>query len=64
VPQKNEKENAMKKTTKSTIDELGRQIERCLDELRRLGHRNLPRRRVVQARYAALGQQMRKQFNA
>jgi hypothetical protein len=54
----------MNKATKNAIDDLGRQIEQCLDELRRLGHRNLRRRRVVQARYAMLGQQMRKQFNA
>jgi len=56
-------EDAMPRTPRTTTsDELVRQIERCLAELRQLGHRNRPRRRVVQARYAALSQQMRRPY--
>ncbi len=47
---------------KMGIDELVASTEQCLAELRTLKRRNKARRAVLQARYADLGQQLRKAY--
>lgn len=53
------------RTTKTTLDELTAEADRCLAELRTLprGRRYAARRAMTQRRYADLGSQIRNTLN-